>query len=59
MLRRGRTVVGTAMNSKHIIPFSIQGDTQIVNPVQRDNQCCKGSMNHNWQPNTINDRSID
>jgi hypothetical protein len=31
----------------------------MINPVHCDNQCCEKGMNQDWQPDTINDRSIN
>ena len=31
----------------------------MIKPVQCDNQCCERGMNQDWQPDTINDRSIN
>lgn len=30
----------------------------MISPVQCDDECCERGMNQDWQPDTINDRSI-
>jgi hypothetical protein len=57
ILRSGRTVVGSPMNSS-VNSFD-GGITEMKNPICVDDESCKEGVTKDWQPDAIEDGSIE